>query len=78
MIEGALIPGRVAPRAFYFDNIGTEVAEYPDSNKVGVFVGEYGIITMALSYGFAIVLPIVGTFFIIFSVLEDSGYLPRQ
>jgi ferrous iron transport protein B len=42
-----------------------------------LFVGEYGIITMALSYGFAIVLPIVGTFFIIFSVLEDSGYLPR-
>ena len=42
-----------------------------------LFVGEYGIITMALSYGFAIVLPIVGTFFFIFSVLEDSGYLPR-
>ncbi len=42
-----------------------------------LFVGEYGIVTMALSYGFAIVLPIVGTFFIVFSVLEDSGYLPR-
>lgn len=41
------------------------------------FVGEYGLITMALSYGFAIVLPIVGTFFIAFSILEDSGYLPR-
>ncbi len=42
-----------------------------------LFVGEYGIITMALAYGFAIVLPIVGTFFIVFSILEDSGYLPR-
>ncbi len=42
-----------------------------------LFVGEYGIITMALSYGFAIVLPIVTTFFIMFSILEDSGYLPR-
>ncbi len=42
-----------------------------------LFVGEFGIITMALSYGFAIVLPIVGTFFILFSFLEDSGYLPR-
>ncbi len=41
------------------------------------FVGQYGVITMALSYGFAIVLPIVGTFFILFSILEDSGYLPR-
>jgi len=41
------------------------------------FVGEYGLITMALAYGFAIILPIVGTFFIVFSILEDSGYLPR-
>jgi len=40
-------------------------------------VGPYGVITMALSYGFAIVLPIVFTFFVLFSVLEDSGYLPR-
>ncbi len=40
-------------------------------------VGEFGLITMALTYSFAIVLPIVGTFFLAFSVLEDSGYLPR-
>jgi ferrous iron transport protein B len=40
-------------------------------------VGEYGVITMALSYGFAIVLPIVTTFFLLFSMLEDSGYLSR-
>ncbi len=40
-------------------------------------VGEYGLITMALSYAVAIVLPIVGTFFIAFGILEDSGYLPR-
>ncbi|HET6463777.1 MAG TPA: ferrous iron transporter B, partial [Candidatus Krumholzibacteria bacterium] len=41
------------------------------------FVGEYGLITVALSYGFAIVFPIVTTFFLLFGVLEDSGYLPR-
>jgi ferrous iron transport protein B len=40
-------------------------------------VGEYGLITVALTYSFAIVLPIVGTFFLAFSLLEDSGYLPR-
>jgi ferrous iron transport protein B len=40
-------------------------------------VGEYGMVTMGLSYALAIVLPIVGTFFIVFSLLEDSGYLPR-
>jgi ferrous iron transport protein B len=41
-------------------------------------VGEFGLITMALSYALAIVLPIVTTFFIVFSMLEDSGYFPRM
>ena len=41
-------------------------------------VGEYGLLTMALSYALAIVLPIVTTFFLLFSILEDSGYLPRM
>ena len=40
-------------------------------------VGEYGVVTMALSYALAIVLPIVTTFFLVFSLLEDSGYLSR-
>jgi ferrous iron transport protein B len=40
-------------------------------------VGPYGLFTMALNYAVAIVLPIVGTFFIFFGLLEDSGYLPR-
>jgi ferrous iron transport protein B len=42
-----------------------------------LFVGEYGLITMGLSYGLAIVLPIIVTFFTCFALLEDSGYLPR-
>ena len=41
-------------------------------------VGEFGLFTMALSYSLAIVLPIVTTFFLVFSVLEDSGYFPRM
>lgn len=41
------------------------------------FVGEYGQITMGLTYAIAIVLPIVTAFFTAFSFLEDSGYLPR-
>lgn len=39
--------------------------------------GEYGIITLGLRYAFAIILPIVSLFFIAFSIVEDSGYLPR-
>ena len=41
-------------------------------------VGEYGAVTMAISYALAIVLPIVTTFFLVFSLLEDSGYFPRM
>ncbi len=39
--------------------------------------GEYGIITLGLRYAFAIILPIVSFFFMAFSIIEDSGYLPR-
>lgn len=42
-----------------------------------LLVGDYGLVTMAMTYAIAIVLPIVGFFFISFSLLEDSGYLPR-
>ncbi|MCH8927900.1 MAG: ferrous iron transport protein B [Candidatus Marinimicrobia bacterium] len=42
-----------------------------------IFVGEYGLLTMALPYSIAIILPVVVTFFIAFGILEDSGYLPR-
>ncbi len=42
-----------------------------------LFVGEYGVITMAVTYALALILPIVTTFFLVFGVLEDSGYLPR-
>ncbi len=40
-------------------------------------VGEYGVITMGLTYAIAIVLPVVTTFFLMFGFLEDSGYIPR-
>jgi len=42
-----------------------------------LLIGPYGVITMALTYAIAIVLPIVGCFFLVFGFMEDSGYLPR-
>ncbi|MBI2212914.1 MAG: ferrous iron transport protein B [Acidobacteria bacterium] len=42
-----------------------------------LLVGPYGVITMAITYAIAIVLPVVATFFVFFGMLEDSGYLPR-
>ena len=40
-------------------------------------IGEYGLVTMGLTYALAIVLPVVTTFFLVFGFLEDSGYIPR-
>jgi len=42
-----------------------------------LFGGEFGMITLGIRYAVALILPIVGTFFIAFSIIEDSGYLPR-
>jgi ferrous iron transport protein B len=42
-----------------------------------LLVGEYGLWTMGMTYALALILPIVTTFFLAFSVMEDSGYLPR-
>lgn len=42
-----------------------------------LLVGEYGLWTMGITYAFALILPIVSTFFLAFGILEDSGYLPR-
>jgi ferrous iron transport protein B len=63
----------------YLNPWATRVVEYvlPSGFIHDLIVGPYGLITMALTYAIAIVLPIVGLFFFFFSLLEDSGYLPR-
>lgn len=42
-----------------------------------LLAGEYGVFTLGLRYAVALILPIVTFFFIVFSMIEDSGYLPR-
>jgi ferrous iron transport protein B len=42
-----------------------------------LIIGKYGIFTLGFRYAFIIILPIVSTFFLMFAILEDSGYLPR-
>ncbi len=42
-----------------------------------LLAGDYGLFTLGLRYAVAIILPIVGAFFVAFALLEDSGYLPR-
>jgi ferrous iron transport protein B len=70
-LEGTLFQGWLNPALeALFRGVPSEAVR-------SLFVGEYGLLTLGVRYAVAIVLPIVGTFFLFFSVLEDSGYLPR-
>jgi ferrous iron transport protein B len=46
-------------------------------NPANDYANDYGLFSVGVTYSVAIVLPVVGTFFIAFGLLEDSGYLPR-
>ncbi|HHY81293.1 MAG TPA: ferrous iron transporter B [Clostridiales bacterium] len=71
-LEGELFEGYINP---WVNNLVTAYIPWkPIQELIGL---DYGIITMGLRYAVAIILPIVGFFFLIFSVIEDSGYLPR-
>ena len=63
----------------YINPMATKVVEtlIPVPIIQELLVGEYGLVTVALTYAIAIILPITVTFFIAFAILEDSGYLPR-
>jgi ferrous iron transport protein B len=74
-LEGAVFRDRLVPWAASF--LAWLHAPALLSGEDGLIIGRYGLFSMGLSYGVAIVLPIVATFFLAFSVLEDSGYLPR-
>ena len=71
VLENQLFDGVINPAA-------TAAASYIPIALVRDFlVGNYGLITMGLTYAIAIVLPVVTTFFLMFGFLEDSGYIPR-
>lgn len=71
-LEGTLFEGYFNP---WITNLVTNTIPWQIIQEL--FVGEYGIITLGLRYAVGIILPIVTTFFLFFSVLEDSGYFPR-
>lgn len=50
----------------------------PEYSILGVYlIGEFGILTMTVTYVFGLLLPLVLGFYFIMSIMEDSGYLPR-
>lgn len=63
----------------YLNPMFTRLVEFfiPFSLLREALVGEYGMLTVAITYSIGIILPITTTFFIAFSILEDCGYLPR-
>ena len=72
LLENTIFGQYINP--FVIDLVVTYVPWVPIQNLI---VGPYGIVTLGITYGFGIILPIVSLFFIVFSILEDSGYLPR-
>ncbi len=71
-IEGQLFGQYINPgiSGFVRDLTGVEAIRE-------LIIGNYGLVTLGLTYAIAIILPVVGTFFFAFSIIEDTGYLPR-
>lgn len=42
-----------------------------------ILAGEFGVLTMTVTYAVGLLLPLVGGFYFALAILEDSGYLPR-
>jgi len=49
----------------------------PSTPLATVLVGEFGLLTMTITYLFGLLLPLVIGFYLALAVMEDSGYLPR-
>ncbi len=50
----------------------------PASSAAGqILIGEFGLLTMTVTYLLGLLLPLVVGFFLVLSLLEDTGYLPR-
>ncbi len=55
--------------------VGNHIAEGSIFGQI--LVGEFGVLTMTVTYLLGLLLPLVLGFYVALSVLEDSGYLPR-
>ncbi len=71
-LEGTLFEEYINPAVIGFLNGLTDIYWLQE-----LLAGEYGLWTLGVRYAIALVLPIVGTFFLVFSLLEDTGYFPR-
>jgi ferrous iron transport protein B len=71
-LEGVFFEGTFNP---WITGVATSLIPWEAIQSL--LVGEFGVFTLGLRYAVAIILPVVGTFFFAFAIIEDSGYLPR-
>ena len=71
--EGVIMEG------YYEPAIRGLIGSVMDLDSVGgeILAGQFGLLTMTISYIVGLLFPLVLGFFLVLSVLEDSGYLPR-
>ncbi len=51
---------------------------FPEETALGtILIGEFGVLTMTVTYILGLLLPLVIGFYLALSAFEDSGYLPR-
>ncbi len=71
--EEEIMGGIYAP--WIFDLVSRFVA--PETFLGELLIGEFGLLTMTVTYLLGLLLPLVVGFYLVLSFMEDSGYLPR-
>jgi ferrous iron transport protein B len=73
LTEGVIMKGYWEP---FVRGLVARVAA-PGSPGFDFVAGEFGVLTMTPTYLLGVILPVVTGFYLLLSLLEDSGYLPR-
>jgi ferrous iron transport protein B len=71
--EGTIMEGYYLP---FIKDLFSGIID-PNSFLGQLLIGDFGILTMAPTYLFGLLLPLVIGFYVLMSIMEDSGYLPR-
>lgn len=66
-------------QGYYEPAVRAIVGKYiSESSMLGtILIGEFGLLTMTVTYILGLLLPLVIGFYFVLSIMEDSGYLPR-
>ena len=66
-------------QGYYEPAIRSMVTRYISESSIAgtVLIGEFGLLTMTVTYILGLLLPLVMGFYFMLSIMEDSGYLPR-